>query len=160
MAYQFNVTVTGAKQGAFKGDSTKDKDKNKIVGLGFRYGLSLNIAAATGAPTGKRQYSPITFTKQWGAASPQFIQALATNENLSSVLFEFSKLSPNGEEKIYYTIKLTDARVSSVEQFSGNLSAIVSSTAELDEISLVFHKIQIHSTEGNTEVSDDWSSSL
>jgi type VI secretion system secreted protein Hcp len=160
MAYQFHVTVTGSKQGVFKGDSAKDKDKNKIIGLGFRYGASINVAAATGAATGKRQYSPITFTKQWGAASPQFIQALATNENLTVVLFEFTKITPSGEEKVYYTIKLIDARVSSLEQFSGNLSAIASSTAELDEISLVFHKIEIHSVDGNTQVADDWSTSL
>ena len=154
MGYEFYVTVTGAKQGAFKGDGMKDK--NKIIGLGFRDAVSIPIAASSGAGAGKRQYSPVSFTKQWGPSSPQFIQALVTNEALTTVLFEFLKVLPSGVQSVYYTIKLTDAQVSEVRQFSGNLSLIASSTAELDEISLVFKKIEITYLAGSVQVVDDW----
>jgi type VI secretion system secreted protein Hcp len=157
MAYEFYVTVTGAKQGVFKGDSSRDKDKNKITGLGFRAEVSASVTTATGAAVGRRQYSAISFTKQWGAASPQFIQALVTNEKITSALFEFLKTSATGIQQVYYTIELTDAQVTEVKQFSGNLSPIASSTAELEEVSLVFRKIEVHSLEGKTTVLDDWS---
>jgi len=44
---------------------------------------------ASGLPTGKRQHKPISFLKEWGAATPQLFQALVTNENLKTVKFEF-----------------------------------------------------------------------
>jgi len=138
--------------------SLSSKDKDKIIGLGFRDAVSATIAATSGAVTGKRQYSPIVFTKQWGPSSPQFLQALVTNEILTTVLFEFLKASPTGVQSVYYTIKLTGARVTQVQQFCGNLSIVPSSTAELDEISLVSQKIEVTYVPGNVQSIDDWSS--
>ena len=155
MAQQFHVTVKSAKQGDFKGDIA-GKSNNQIAGLGFRDGVSVNVGA-TGQATGRRQYSPIAFTKAWSGSSPQFLQALATNETLTAVTFEFFKAKPDGTEQTFYTIKLSDASVVRIEQFAGNLNSLSATVPEIEEISLTFRKIQVTSVEGGTGAADDWS---
>jgi type VI secretion system secreted protein Hcp len=153
MAFEFHVAAKGAKQGQFKGDGLPDKDK--IVGLGFSGGVSL--ASATGQLSGRRQYSPIVFTKPWGPSSPQFIQALINNEQLSSVVFEFLRTTPEGVESVHYRVTLTGATVVGVQQSAGNLLSRTPACPELDEISLNFRKIVIEDVASKTQVSDDGS---
>lgn len=55
--------------------------------------------------------------KAWGPSTPQFFQALCTNETLKSVLFEFVKTAPDGEEYVYHTVRLVDAAVVEIDQY-------------------------------------------
>src|ERR1700758_2744129 len=105
MAFEFYVSITGKKQGRFKGESTgvgRRTTKDRIPGLRFEFETISPRDAASGLPPGKRQHKPVVITKEWGAASPQLYQALVTNEVLSTVLFEFLKTDPNGKEVVYY----------------------------------------------------------
>src|SRR6266850_197479 len=119
MGYKFFVTVKGKKMGVFKGESTAQggPGKDKILGLGFSYELKSPRDVATGQASGKRQHLPIKIVKEWGASTPQFFQALVNNEVLSEVKLEFLKTNANGEEYVYYTIKLTDGNVAGIRQF-------------------------------------------
>lgn len=157
MAYEFYVTIEGTKQGALKGESIREAHKDKIAGLAFYYELQSPRDAATGLASGKRQHRPITFTKEWGAASPQIFQALATNEVLKSVLFEFIRTTPEGVEEIHYTIKLTDATVSNLKQYvSMTHHAEATDIHELEDVSLTFKKIELDNKLASTAASDDW----
>jgi len=162
-AYEFYVTIQGSKQGTFRGESEREMHRNKIPGLAYQFSVKVPRDLATGYTTGKRLYSPITFTKAWGAASPQLWQALVTNELLSSVLFEFVTTNANGEEMVYYTVKLTNANVSDIRAFTpsaGAMGAAPSLAAtggrDLEEVSFVFQNIEITSVEGKTMFADSW----
>src|SRR5437763_12428601 len=96
MASQLFVTVTGAKQGPLKGESTQQGREGKIPGVTFSYGVLSSRDPVTGAVLGKRQHQPVIFTKEWGVASPQFYQAAFNNEVLTTVLFEFFVTTPDG----------------------------------------------------------------
>ena len=76
--------------------------------------------SASGLPTGRRQHQPITIVKQWGAASPQGLTACATNEVLAEVAIEFIKMTPNANETVYQTVKLTDASISQIARVTGH----------------------------------------
>lgn len=151
MAYEFYVTIEGTKQGKFKGDSKRRAHKDQIVGLAFDYEVGSLRDAASGQATGKRQHKPVTITKRWGAATPQLYQALITNEILKSVLIEFMKTSPNGEEYVYHKIKLTNAAITLIHQYAN------ADTREVEDVSFVFQKIEIENIDGKTSVTDDWS---
>ncbi|MEI7554584.1 type VI secretion system tube protein TssD [Candidatus Chlorohelix sp.] len=157
---RFYVTVEGTKQGKFKGESLQSKNANKIEGIRFSYGVTSPRDIATGQASGKRQHKPVTFTKEWGAATPQFFQAATTNEVLKSVLFEFTKSNANGEEYVYYTIKLTNATVSNINYAEDSLakSGDPSNGLALEEISFTFQKIEIENKDGKTMATDDWTS--
>jgi len=120
MAYEAYISIKGNKQGQFKGEGIQDKRKDKwIEVLAFEYSVQAPRDIATGQASGKRQHKPVVITKEWGAASPQLLQALTTNETLSSVEFQFSKTNEEGEEQVYYTVKLSNARILSLRPYVG-----------------------------------------
>ena len=67
MATQFFVTVTGARQGPFKGESTQKGREGKIPGVAFSYGVLSPRDPTSGLPTGKRQHQPVVFSKEWAS---------------------------------------------------------------------------------------------
>ena len=155
------MSVTAAKQGQFKGESPNPRRRGWIPLVAFEYGVSSPRDLATGQASGKRQHEPVRILKEWGAASPQILTALSTNEVLHSVNFEFGKVGPDGRESVYQTVTLTNAAVSSVKQFTfgwvGEWKADTQAESrELERVELTFEKIEMQNTEGQTEFRDDW----
>jgi type VI secretion system secreted protein Hcp len=152
----FFVDIKGAKQGQFKAENMlSGVHKGGIEGVKFSSQVSSPRDMATGNPSGKRQYSAITFTKLWGPSSPQMIQACTTNESLT-VTFEFVKAGLGGKEIVYQTIKLTGATISSVKRYIDvSMGNEAPDPRELEDISFTFQKIDIWDANGAT-ASDDW----
>jgi type VI secretion system secreted protein Hcp len=157
MAEHFYATVVGAKQGTFKGEGTTPMSKGKIPGVDFVYGVDIPHDPS-GHPAGRHQHLPVVFTKEWGASSPQFYAAAFTNENLTSVLFEFIATAPDGKEFVDHTIKLTNAFITEVEQSinNGQPGGPIIDSRDLQSISFTFQKIEIVSLSGGTQATDDW----
>ena len=163
MSYEFYVSIEGTKQGKFKGESPRDKWKEKFPALSYSHQIQSPRDIATGQASGKRQHGPITVTKEWGASSPQIFQALVTNEVLKSVLFEFIHTTPDGSEEVYQTVKLTNATVCSVQYLTGTGESAESAkttaaydTHELEQVSFTYQKIEMEHLPGKTSASDDW----
>jgi type VI secretion system secreted protein Hcp len=152
----FFVDIKGAKQGQFKAENMRPGvHKGGIEGVKFSSQVSSPRDMATGNPSGKRQYSAITFTKLWGPSSPQMIQACTTNESLT-VTFEFVKAGLGGKEIVYQTIKLTGATISSVKRYIDvSMGNEAPDPRELEDVSFTFQKIDIIDANGAT-VTDDW----
>src|SRR5688572_20052489 len=102
MAYEFYMTVEGAKQGKFPGTTatgtTPGKSKggaggaggaNNIVGLRWVSHVKSPRDLATGQASGKRQHQPMLVVTEIGQASPLFLQACCTNEVLKNVTLNF-----------------------------------------------------------------------
>ena len=160
MSTQIFATVTGAKQGVFKGESTQKGFENKIPCVGFNYGVTVPHDQATGQASGKRQHEPVSITREWGASSPQFFAAAYTNEVLTTVLIEVFTTAANGVQQVDHTVTLTNATLSAVEDslFLGQTGGPVVDSRELQQISFTFQKIEITSVTGGTSAVDDWSS--
>ncbi len=159
MAVQIYASFKGVKQGDFKGESTQKGHEGMILGVGFSYGVIVPRDVATGQASGKRQHQPVVFTKEWGPSSPQFYVAAYTNEVLSAVTFNFYVAGATGLQQLDHTVKLTNASIVSVKQsiLLPQEGGPVIDSRELEEISLVFQKIDITSIPGGTEATDDWS---
>jgi type VI secretion system secreted protein Hcp len=151
--------VTIVTQGGIKlsEETPRGGKQGKIEGIKFFYQLSSPRDVATGQATGRRQHSPITFTKEWGTASPQLVQAAVTNEALRSVTFEFVKTNPNGQEIIYETITLTNATVASIKRYIATPTGSEQPDPRaLEDVSLTFQKIEIKNTVAGTASMDTW----
>jgi type VI secretion system secreted protein Hcp len=167
MAFQAHISIKGKKQGQFKGEGIQDKRKDKWMPvLAFGYAVQSPRDAATGQARGKRQHKPIVITKEWGAATPQLFQALTTNETLDSVEIEFEKVNANGEEYVYHTIKLTNASIFEIRQYTREYQLQAGQTSkhpggidtgELEDVSFTFQKIEMENKDGKTTSADDWS---
>ena len=148
--YEFYVTITGARQGAFKGEATGSQE-GKLVGLAFEQ-VSRVAQGGTGRGAAKPSFGSVRFTKQWGAASPQLLEALSTGEVLTEVTFEFLRSSDEGVETVFQRIRLSGARVIGLRSFIG-LEAEPSSLMPLpplEEVELGFETIEVENLSGNT----------
>jgi len=154
MAYEFYVTIEGAKQGRLAGESPRSGHKGKLAGVGFSYEITSPRDAASGQATGKRRHGAVTFTKEWGAASPQLFAALVTNEPIKSALFEFVRTNDVGVEHVFHTIKLTDAAITSIHQYIAAQDEQELENAELEDVALTFRAIEIANLDGKTSASD------
>lgn len=145
------VKVTGAKQGAFKGESVLKGREDQLVGLSFAYELVSPTDVSTGQATGRLQYREVTFAKNWGAASPQLFQAISTNEILKTVVFEFLEEElKTGNPIVFYRVTLTNARITRFRQGLASQAA-----AAVDSISLAYESIQVESVTGKTTATGD-----
>ena len=156
MAFQGFMAVKGVKQGQFKGESTSTPQSDLIPILDIQNQVSLPIDPATGAASGKRQHTPIIATKAWGAASPQFYQALVNNEILQTVAFTFNKVGSNGKEATYFTINLTHAVVVEIRQYVGGAPGLTDNANALEDISFTYQKIEVADADAKTSALDDW----
>lgn len=154
-ATSIRITVEGSRQGKFKIDVLR---RNETPVVRYQYTVSSPRDAATGMATGKRQHSPVVITKEWGASSPQFYQALTTNEVLKSVLIEFIRTGPDGRDAVFQTVTLTNASVSRINQFvnAAPIAGVPPDERALEEISFTFQKIEVENKDGKTMALDDW----
>jgi type VI secretion system secreted protein Hcp len=103
----------------------------------------------------------VSFVKEWGAATPQFQQAMITNETFRSVLFEFLKVNDNGEEYVFHTIQLGTALITEIQQYidPANTPGITwgqsGDTGPLEKISFNFQRIEITNIDGQTTAVDE-----
>jgi type VI secretion system secreted protein Hcp len=148
------VSVQATKQGKFKGDDPGLLQKSEFIDYSFS--LTAAMDPVTGAVTGKNKYSAVTIIKKNGCSTPQFLQALFNNETLSYVLFEFVKTQTDGTKKVYYTVKLTNAYISRMAQLTNKDDLdLKSGSYPLDEISIMFKKIEVTYTDGGVVAEGD-----
>jgi type VI secretion system secreted protein Hcp len=106
--------------------------------------------------TGKRQHRPLIVTKPLDRASPALRQVLTTNEVLTEVGLLFYKADPAGHESQFFTIKLTNAVVTSIELEMPNSRHPDTMTLETcEQVAFVYQKIEWTWTETGTVVVDD-----
>jgi type VI secretion system secreted protein Hcp len=161
MAFPAYLLVKGTKQGQFKGESQEARRRDWMVVVSFTMDVVSPHDPATGQPSGRRLWKPVTIVKEWGAASPQGLTACATNELLSEVLIEFTKPNGTNEEFVYQTVTLTNAMITEVSRFAGHIDTqnVASSGVEglgFEKWSFTFNEIQVIDNDGKTSFSDHW----
>ena len=145
-----NMKVTGQKQGVFEGD---DNATAKGVGLitvtGYQFDLLVPHDPSSGLGTGKRHYKPLVATHVMGGSSPQFLDAAATNENLTSVVINFFRTDRSGRDVNYYRVTLTSAHIVEVHQYTSGADV-------LEDDSFTFRKVRQEDLIAKTSFEDDF----
>jgi len=144
------MKITGHKTRVFVGDSNQKGHQDQILVSSYSFEVISPRDASSGLPTGKRQFKPLTITKELNGSSPLLLAALSTNETLTSVVINFFKTDKTGKQSNYYRVTLTNASISSVRQYSsgGTVS---------EDVSFTFQKIQQDDLVAKTSFQDDWS---
>jgi type VI secretion system secreted protein Hcp len=144
------VAAKGKKLGALEGEMARQDLEGRFAALSLEYELRSPRDAASGQPSGKRQHSALSVTKEWGAASPQLFQALVGNEVLETVDIECYGTTESGDTGLVYKVKLTNAAVASIAQSGGGEAG----PRELETVAFTFEKIEHQSVAGATLASD------
>jgi type VI secretion system secreted protein Hcp len=157
MSLTFYVTIKGKQQGQFKGESARAKTEGKIIGTWLSTNINVPRDGAIGAgAAGRRRHEPLVFRKDVGASTPQILQALCRNEKLELVLFEFLCTDPNGNEQVYFTIRMEDAVVCGHRFVTDEADDRKQNRLLSEEVSLTCRYIAWESKTGQTKTTDDW----
>ena len=150
-APEFTFTITGRKQGPFKGDGHGPQ----IGGLSYELQITSPRDTEMGLPTGKRTYKPFVITKKWGASSPQILTALVTNEILPAVQLNFTT-GGHGAQVVDHVITLTNASIVDVHHHPVvGLKDGASDKHQVEDVSFTFQKITVEDIPSKTTFSDN-----
>lgn len=151
------LSVEGAQQGKFKGESVSKLFKDRLNVVATAHEINSPRDPITGMATGRRQHKVFTVNREVSGASPQFLLALANNENLKTVVLEFTQLdSRTGIEQIFYTIKLTNAAVANLKTTSAS-DPVSSLRGKLfEEVSFAYQSIEVEHAVTKASASDSW----
>ncbi len=147
------LSIKGATQGTITGGVNQNPVKGWIAVDSWVHEIVSPRDAASGLPTGKRQHKPIVITKSIDKATPKLYQALANNENLTTVELRFYGPSATGASANYFTVKLQNANIASIRNFKDETL-----DREVEMVSLTYQKITWIWVDGGITAEDDWES--
>lgn len=163
--HSYTITVHGAQQGVFKGELALHGGQ-KTAGdrsalLAVSYEVESPRDASTGLPVGKPRFKPVIVTKRVGPSSPQYFRAATAGEVLKTVLIEVLMIDQKGMMALFYTIKLTNASIASVQSrvtppVSGGQASSQTANDFLETISFTYQGIELQSPPGNTMAAGNW----
>ncbi len=157
MALTSYLAIKGKTQGDIKGDCPQGNDKkDKILVYGMEHRVEIPKDTHTGLPTGQRIHHPITFFKNKDNATPKLFKACCTGEQCE-VTFDQYRIKADGTEEKYFTIKLEDAIIVGLREFTP-LTFLPENKPyhDMEEVSFTYSKITWTYNDGNIEYVDDW----
>lgn len=163
MALNAYLTLKGQKQGQIKGSVTQKGREDSIEVIAVSHEIVSPRDPASGLPTGKRMHKPFVITKEIDKSSPLLMKALTSNENITEFILKF--WAPNtkaaaggaGTEVQYYTVKLTNASITTIDtRMLNNKNPELVKYAPYEEVAFTYQKIEWTWTDGGITASDDW----
>ncbi len=154
MPFNAYLTLRGQKQGDIKGGATKKGREGSIPLISVAYEVERPLDPASVLPTGKRVHKPITVVKVIDQASPKLLQALVTNEVLTSARIEFWRPVPEVVSP-YFIIVLTNALLAGIALAPSGEDV----SNEYEQVQFTFQKISWTYPETGDSAEDDWSAS-
>jgi type VI secretion system secreted protein Hcp len=141
-----------------RGSSTVEGREGSIEIISFSHGVNLPVDGATGKITGTRTHSPISFEKEFDAASPYLYKAVSKGQTLKSAEIKWYRINDAGKEKIYFVMLLENVKVSGVNPGMANAKlAQASALNHVESVSMLYDSITWHYTDGNIRHTDSWS---
>jgi type VI secretion system secreted protein Hcp len=123
------------RAGIVKGESQTPDHVDEIEVRSWRWGVASSSAIGHTVATSRRSYTALTVVKSIDIASTPLMAALATNDEVTEA--RLSVRRSGGDQEVYYSIVLKNARVAGVDQEVDN-EGFPSET-----ITLMFQKIEV-----------------
>jgi len=146
-----------------EGESTQHTlgREKTIECLSYQHDVHTAREAGSAMATGRRQHKEVVITKRLDKSSPLLMKALCENQALKAE-FKFYRPNPSGDgtTEQFYTVALTDARISSIRQISPDaLAPAANASPPVEEIHFVFHSINWTFNPTGAQHEDKWSHS-
>lgn len=129
------LSVVGKKQGPLKGECQTTGHEDEIGVIAWRWGVSSPTAPGSARATGRRVYDQLEVDKQVDAASTKLLNALATNEELRSVVLSLRKAGTEDEDFLQLTLER--ARVTGSHMLSSPAGGLY------ETVAFAFQRIEI-----------------
>lgn len=129
------LSVQTKRAGKLKGESTALDHKEEIVVHGWSWGMAASSALGSAQATGRRSYKNLSVSKRIDSASTSLMSVLATNDEVKEAKLSMRKAGEG--QRDFFTIKLSNARVSSLELECGEDGDAI------ERITFAFTKVQV-----------------
>jgi type VI secretion system secreted protein Hcp len=156
MALNAYLTLKGQKQGHIKGSVAQKGYEGQIMVIAVDHELIMPHDLDSGKPVGKLAHHPFVITKELDRATPLLYAMLATNE--ACAVWELRFYTPMaGTERQHYTVKLTNAAITSIKfHMLNNKNPDFVRLSEFETIAFTYQKIEWIWTDGSITAQDDW----
>ncbi|MBX3623021.1 MAG: type VI secretion system tube protein Hcp [Rhizobacter sp.] len=129
------LSVQTKRAGKLKGESQAVDHKEEIVVHGWSWGIAASSALGSAQATGRRSYKNLSVTKRIDSASTSLMSVLATNDEVKEAKLSMRKAGEG--QRDYFTIKLSNARVTSLDLECGEDGDAI------ERITFAFTKVQV-----------------
>jgi type VI secretion system secreted protein Hcp len=141
-----------------KGSVNVRQREGSIEVLGFGHGLYLPTDNSSGKITGTRIHGPMTFEKEFDAASPYLYKAVAKGQTLVCAEFKWYHIDNAGQEVEYFNMLLENVKVVAVCPVMHDCkNASMEKHNHMESVSLRYETITWKHCDGNIIFSDSWS---
>lgn len=137
-------TPCNVKCGEYPGSSQKKGREDTSDVFEIEHHIHQPVDLTTGIATGVRVHSPLRLVKEIDKATPGYHKAMVTGQNLKSIELHFYRIDPSTrQEKMYYKITLTNARVVDVRAFMPmSFVPANESYRHMEQLSFVYEEIE------------------
>lgn len=146
-----------------EGESTQHTlgREKTIECVSYQHRVHTARESGTAMATGRRQHDDLVVTKRIDKSTPLLMKALCDNQALKAE-FTFYRPNPSGDgtTEQFYTVALTNARISQIRQISPDaLVPTANPSPPVEEIHFVFHSISWTFNPTGAQHEDKWSNS-
>ena len=157
MANTMYLKVKGANQGDIKGDCSQTGREDTILVYSLDHAVEIPRDTHTGLPTGQRIHMPLKIQKHKDQASPLLYQACCSGERITEFELDFYRINDKGQEEHYYTIKLSNAIIVEMREYTPmTFLAENKPYRDMEEVSFSYEKIVWTYEPDGIEAEDDW----
>jgi type VI secretion system secreted protein Hcp len=157
MALNAYLSIVAQRQGAIRGSVAQKGREGKVLVFGAIHEIVCPRDPASGLPTGKRMHKPFMILKELDRSTPLLFSILCNNENIVSAELQFWQPSPTGAERQHFTVRLTNANISSIHfKMANNRSARLARLTEYEEVYFTYQRIEWTWNDGKLVAADDW----
>jgi len=144
------LKLEGMVQGLIKGSVTLRGKEDLIGVISVSHEISRAIDPTTGNFTGKITHKPLVLVKLIDLSTPRLYQALVSAETIKTFNLAFYMTAASGQEVQQFTINLTNAQISSINQVKQNSNSTpdLMKFAEYEEVYFRYQTIQWSWTNG------------
>jgi type VI secretion system secreted protein Hcp len=136
-----------------EGESQKKGHKGEIDVVSFSFGAAQHGSFHTGGSgggSGKAEIRDISLMKQVDKASPQLFKFCASGKHIKNIVIYAQKAGDGDNALTYYTIKLEDAIVSSVDNSGASSGDAIMETVTFNTAKFTFD-YQAQNAEGGKD---------
>jgi len=151
------LKLEGVTQGNIEGSCDVKGHEKTILVNGVKHTVEIPKSPQTGLPTGKRVHGALKVLKDYDKSSPKLFQALCSGEQFKTVVLEYWTISKEGKEEHYYTTKLENAIVVSIDYDKKDAKSPASGPhGDQEEVAFTYEKIIQTWVKDGIEAQDSW----
>jgi type VI secretion system secreted protein Hcp len=151
------LRLSGSAQGEIKGGSQRRGREGAIEIVDFRHQVALPKAGLDVPRTPDVVHEPVELVKEVDCSTPKLYRALSAREPLESVTMEWFRYTSAGQEELYFSIYLGNARLVLLETFMPESRGYGEHMRFVERIRIAYETIRWSwGDQGTIEFETDW----